>query len=76
LDLARDQRYGHIEPRRNRTGFPGFRRHPRGLYPPKVRIAIVLDSLSPHLTTKRCRRVADRAAANNVELAHTPTNSS
>lgn len=31
---------------------------------------------SPHLTTKRCRRVADWAEANNVEIAYTPTNSS
>jgi hypothetical protein len=40
------------------------------------RIAIVCDNYSPHLTTKRCRRVADWAEANNVEIAHTPTNSS
>jgi transposase len=31
---------------------------------------------SPHLTTKRCRRVADWAEASNVEIAYTPTNSS
>jgi transposase len=31
---------------------------------------------SPHLTTKRCHRVADWAEANNVEIAYTPTNSS
>jgi AcrR family transcriptional regulator len=32
--------------------------------------------LSPHLTTKKCRRVAEWAEANNVELAYTPTSSS
>ncbi|MEU5785137.1 hypothetical protein [Micromonospora lupini] len=31
---------------------------------------------SPHLTTKRCRRVADWAVGNNVEIAYAPTNSS
>jgi transposase len=31
---------------------------------------------SPHLTTRVCRRVADWAEANNVEIAYTPTNSS
>jgi Asp-tRNA(Asn)/Glu-tRNA(Gln) amidotransferase A subunit family amidase len=41
-----------------------------------VRIAIVCDNYSPHLTTKRCRRVADWAEANNAEIAYTPTNSS
>jgi len=34
------------------------------------------DDYSPHLTTKRCRRVADWAGANNVEITYTPTNSS
>jgi hypothetical protein len=44
--------------------------------PPRVRIATMLDNFSPHLTTKKCRHVADWAAANNVEVAYTPTNSS
>jgi transposase len=35
-----------------------------------------VTNFSPHLTTKRCRRVADWAEANNVEIAYTPTNSS
>ena len=48
----------------------------RGLYPEQVRLAIVCDIFSPHLTTKKCRRVADWAEANNVEIAYTPTNSS
>jgi transposase len=41
-----------------------------------VRIAIICDNFAPYLTTKRCRRVADWAEANNVEIAYTPTNSS
>jgi transposase len=36
----------------------------------------VLDNFSPHLTTKKDSRVGDWAAASNVELAYTPTNSS
>lgn len=34
------------------------------------------DNYSPHLTTKRCRRVADWAEANSVEIAYTPTDRS
>lgn len=41
-----------------------------------MRIAIICDNYSPHLTTKRCQRVGTWAAANNVEIAYTPTNSS
>ncbi|MGW4470375.1 hypothetical protein ACWENQ_11945 [Nonomuraea sp. NPDC004354] len=41
-----------------------------------MRIAIVCDDYSPHLTIKRCRRVADWAEADNVEIAYTPTDSS
>jgi len=37
-----------------------------------VRIAIVLDNFSPHLSTKTDTRVGDWAEANNVELAYVP----
>jgi len=46
----------------------------RTLYPPGVRLGIVLDNFSPHRSTRTDRRVADWAAANNVELAYVPTN--
>ena len=75
-DLARDHLFGHIKPRKKRTQFLEFCRYPRTLYPADVRIAIVCDNYSPHLTTKRCPQVADWAEANNVEIAYTPTNSS
>jgi hypothetical protein len=75
-DLGKDKLYGHIKPVKKRTQFLEFCRSLRTLYPPSVRIAIVCDNFSPHLTTKRCQRVGDRAAANNVEIAYTPTNSS
>jgi len=62
--------------RKNRTEFLAFCRYLRSLYPPEVRIAIVLDNFSPHLSTKRDSRVGDWAAENNVELAYVPTNAS
>jgi transposase len=68
--------YGHVKKTKTRTKFLEFCRYLRTLYPADVRIAIVCDNFSPHLTTKRCRRVADWAEANNVEIAYTPTNSS
>ncbi|WCD91028.1 hypothetical protein KPP03845_107457 [Streptomyces xanthophaeus] len=76
LDLAKDKLYGHIKPVKRRIQFLEFCRYLRTLYPPTVRIAIVCDNFSPHLTTKRCQRVGAWAAANNVEIAYTPTNSS
>ena len=53
-----------------------FCRYLRSLHPVGVRIAIVCDNSSPRLTTKRCQRVGTWTAANNVEIACTPTNSS
>ena len=47
-----------------------------GRDPAEVRIAIVCDNLSPHLSTKVDTRVGGWAAANTVEIARTPTNSS
>ena len=37
-----------------------------------MRIAIVLDNFSPHLSAKKDPRVGEWAEANNVELAYTP----
>jgi transposase len=53
-----------------------FLRYLRTLYPPERRLGIVLDNVSPHLSTRDDPRVAEWAAANNVELASTPTNAS
>ncbi len=75
-DLPEDQLYGHIKKTKNRSRFLEFCRYLRSLHPADVRIAIVCDNYAPHLTTKRCRRVADWAEANNVEIAYTPTGSS
>ncbi|WP_433259457.1 IS630 family transposase (plasmid) [Streptosporangium sp. CA-135522] len=75
-ELAKDKLYGHIKKTKNRSKSLEFCRYLRTLYPADVRIAIVCDNYSPHLTAKRCRRVAEWAEANNVEIAYTPTNSS
>jgi transposase len=75
-DLNRDKLYGHIKTKKDRTTFLEFCRYIRTLYPPEVRIAIVLDNFSPHLSTNTDTRVGDWAEANNVELAYVPTNAS
>ncbi|GAA2974375.1 hypothetical protein GCM10010446_68330 [Streptomyces enissocaesilis] len=75
-DLTKNQLYGHIKKTKNRSKFLEFCRYLRSLHPLDMRITIVCDNYSPHLTTKRCQRVATWAAANNVEIAYTPTNSS
>ena len=71
-DLSTDRLYGHVTMRKGRTEFLAFCRYLRSLYPPEVRIAIVLDNFSPHLATKKDQRVGEWAAANNVELAYVP----
>jgi len=75
-DLNQDKIYGHIKMKKDRTTFLEFCRYLRSLYPPDVRIAIVMDNFSPHLSTKKDTRVGDWAEANNVELAYVPTNAS
>ena len=76
-ELGEDKFYGHIKPRKNRTRFPGVLSLPAlPFYPPDVRIAIVCDNFAPHLTTRKDERVGQWAAANNTEIAYTPTNSS
>jgi transposase len=71
-DLSTDRLYGHVKTRKGRTEFLAFCRYLRSLHPPEVRIALVLDNFSPHLSTKKDQRVGDWAAANNVELAYVP----
>ena len=75
-DLGQDKIYGHIKTNKDRTTFLEFCRYLRTLYPPTVRIAIVMDNFGPHLSTKKDDRVGVWAEANNVELACVPTNAS
>jgi transposase len=76
LDMNQDRLYGHIKTNKCRTTFLAFCRYLRSLYPPQVRIAIVLDNFSPHLSTRKDGRVGAWAEANNAELAYVPTNAS
>ena len=71
-DLNRDRLYGHVKAKKGRTEFLEFVRYLRSLYPPEVRIAIVLDNFGPHLSTQKDPRVGEWAATNNVELAYVP----
>jgi transposase len=71
-DLSTDRLYGHIKPRKGRVEFLTFCRYLRSLHPAEVRIALVLDNFSPHLSTKTDDRVGRWAAVNNVELAYVP----
>src|SRR5215831_19125782 len=75
-ELGEDRLFGHIKPRKNRARFLEFCRYLRSLYPPDVRIAIICDNFSPHLATRKDKRVGQWAAANNAEIAYTPTNAS
>jgi len=67
-DLSTDRLYGHVVARKGRTEFLTFCRYLRSLHPAKVRIAIILDNFSPHLSTKTDPRVRDWAQANNSLL--------
>jgi transposase len=71
-DLSTNRLYGHVVKKKDRTAFLAFCRYLRSLHPPDVRIAIVLDNFSPHLSAKKDPRVGEWAEANNVELAYTP----
>ena len=50
-DLGRDKLYGYVRPRKTRTRFLEFCRYVRRLHPLEVRMAIVVDNFSRHLTT-------------------------
>jgi transposase len=71
-DLSTDRLYAHVKSRKSRTEFLAFCRYLRSLHPADVRIAIVLDNFSPHLSTTTDQRVGVWAAAHNVELAYVP----
>jgi hypothetical protein len=71
-ELGEDKLFGYIKPRKTRARFLEFYRYLRSLYPPDVRIAIICDNFSPHLSTATDGRVGAWAAANNAEIAYTP----
>jgi hypothetical protein len=51
--------------------FVVFLRYLRSLYPAWVRLGILLDNFSPHLSTSDDPLVGQWAVVNNVELAYT-----
>ena len=65
-ELGEDKLFGHIKPRKHRARFLEFCRYLRTLYPPAVRMAIICDNFSPHLTTAKDARVGTWATANNA----------
>jgi transposase len=75
-ELGEDKLYGHIKPRKTRARFLEFCRYLRSLYPPDVRIAIICDNFSPHLTTTTDGQVGAWAQENNTEIAYTPSSAS
>jgi hypothetical protein len=66
-DLSRDKLYGHIKPRKRRGEFLVFLRYLRTLYPPGVRLGLVLDTYS-----RTCRPVTTHGSASGLR----PTTSS
>ena len=50
-DLHEDKLFGHIKPRKTRARYLEFCRYLRTLYPSSIRIAIICDNFSPHLST-------------------------
>ena len=76
LDLQRDKLYGHIKAGKRRGELLSFCKYLRSLYPPGLRIGLVLGNFSPHLSTRKDSRVGEWAAANNVELPYVPTDAS
>ncbi len=74
--LAKDQLCGHIKETKDGSKLPEFLRYLRPLHLATVRIVIVCDNCSPHLPTKRCRRVATWATTNSTETTCTPTGKS
>jgi transposase len=67
-DLSTDRLYGHITTRKDRPAFKKFLRYVRSLHPADVRIGIVLDNFSPHIS----HDIAAWATAHNIELAFVP----
>lgn len=72
-DPQKGKLYGHVQTMKNRTKVLEFCKYLRSLHPSEVRMAIVCDNVSPHLTTTKRQRVARRTDANNLEIAYIRT---
>ncbi len=76
-DLSTDRLYGHIVKTKGRTQFLAFVPLPAlAASRPRCGSRSCSTTSRPHLSTKNDQRVGEWAAANNVELAYTPTYSS
>ncbi len=58
-DLTDDKLYGHIKNAKAGHGSLSSAAISERLYPPEVRIAIVLDEFSPHLSSRKDQRVGE-----------------
>jgi hypothetical protein len=67
-DLSTDRLCGHITRKKDRPAFKTFLRYIRSLRPATVRIGIVLDNFSPHIS----HDIAAWAEGPNIELAFVP----
>jgi transposase len=67
-DLSTDRLYGHVKPKKDRPRFKAFLRYVRSLHPEEIRIAVVLDNFSAHVSAD----IRSWAAEHNVELAFVP----
>lgn len=67
-DLSTDRLYAHITRKKDRPAFKKFLRSQRSVHPAEVRIGIVLNNFSPHIS----HDIAVWAQAHNVELAVRP----
>ena len=68
LDLFSDRLYGHVTKKKDRPTFKTSLRYVRALHPAGVRIGIVLDNFSPHIS----KDIVAWAAVHNIELAFVP----
>jgi transposase len=67
-DLSTDRLYGHVTLKKDRPVFKKFLRYVRSLHPAHVRLGIVLDNFSPHMS----KDIAAWTAEHNIELAFVP----
>jgi transposase len=75
-ELGEDKLYGHIKPRKNRVRFPGVLPLPALAVPARCPDRDHLRQLLTSPDHRKDKRVGQRAAASNAEIACTPTNSS
>jgi hypothetical protein len=75
-ELGEDKLFGQVNPRKARGRFLEFCRCLRSPCPPQIRIAIVCDNFSPHLTMAKDGQVGAWGAASTIDLAYTLDNAS